>query len=82
MKISYIKLFHLLLDKDMKMGDLCRKAGFNINIIGKMAKGQNVTVDILVRICSVLDCKIDDIMDFQPYGLNDDGSVRQVTGDE
>jgi DNA-binding Xre family transcriptional regulator len=82
MRVSYNKLFKLLIDKQMKKGVLCRSAGISTNAIGKMAKGQNVTADILVRICSVLDCKIDDILDFQPYDLDDSGSIKQVASDE
>ena len=66
MKVSYNKLFKLLIDKQMKKGELCKKAGVSTNVIGKMAKGQNITVDNLVRICGVLECKVDDIMDMLP----------------
>jgi DNA-binding Xre family transcriptional regulator len=82
MKVSYNKLFKLLIDKQMKKGVLCKKSGVSSNAIVKMGRGQNITVDILVRICSVLDCKIDDIMDFQPYDLDDSGAVQQATSDE
>ena len=47
MKISYNKLFKLLIDKQMKKGELCKKAGVSINVIGKMAKGQNITVGLI-----------------------------------
>jgi len=66
LKISYNKLFHLLIDNQMKKGELCRKAGISINAIAKMAKGQNLTVDVLARICTVLDCNFDDIMEIFP----------------
>jgi DNA-binding Xre family transcriptional regulator len=66
MRVSYNKLFKLLIDKQMKKGDLCEKAGISTGSIGKMAKGQNMTVDILVKICVVLDCKLDDIVDMIP----------------
>ena len=66
MKVSYNKLFYLLIQKQMKKGELCKKAGISTNAIGKMAKGQNVTVDILVKICTALDCSMDDIMELIP----------------
>lgn len=50
----------------MRKGELCEKAGINSNVIVKMAKGQNLTVDILVKICTVLDCSMDDIMELLP----------------
>ena len=61
MKVSYNKLFHLLLDKQMKKGELCKKAGISTNVLGKMAKGQNITVDMLARLCVVLGCTFDDV---------------------
>lgn len=66
MKANYNKFFKLLIDKQMKKGELCEKAGINSNIIMKMAKGQNLTVDILVKICATLDCSMDDIMELLP----------------
>jgi DNA-binding Xre family transcriptional regulator len=70
MKVSYNKLFKLLIDKQMKKGELCKKANISTTSISKMAKGQNLTVEVLGRICAALDCKIDDIMEFLPD--NDD----------
>lgn len=66
MKVSYNKLFKLLIDKQMKKGELCKKADISTASIGKLAKGQNVTVDILVKICAALDCTMDDIMEIIP----------------
>ena len=66
MKISYNKFFKLLIDKQMKKGELCRLAGISTNTMMKMAKGQNLTVDLLARICGVLDCTMDDIMELIP----------------
>ena len=66
MKVSYNNLFKLLIDRQMKKGELCRKAGISTNAIGKMAKGQNITVDILVKICTALDCGLNDIMELIP----------------
>ena len=63
MKISYKKLWHLLLDKNMKKADLKRVTGISTATIAKLDKGQNVTTDILVRICKALDCDLNDIME-------------------
>ena len=63
MRVSYNNFFKLLIDKQMKKGELCEAAGISTNIIRKMAKGQNLTVDILVKICTVLDCTMNDIME-------------------
>lgn len=66
MAVSYKKLWKLLIDHDMKKKDLAKAAGISNYTITKMNKGENVTVETLGKICSVLDCKIDDILDFIP----------------
>ena len=73
MSVSYSKLFKLLIDKKMKKGELCEKASISTTSIGRMAKGKNISVDILVKICLALDCKVDDILDIVPdYGTQED----------
>ena len=66
MAISYKKLWKLLIDHDMKKKDLAKAAGISNYTITKMSKGENVTVDILGKICLALNCNIDDIMEFIP----------------
>ena len=63
MAISYKKLWKLLIDKDMKKEDLRIKAGISTNTMAKLGKNENVNTDILVKICSALDCDIADIME-------------------
>ena len=64
MAASYKKLWKLLIDKDMKKQDLAKAAHISSYTISKLSKGENVTTDILGRICQALDCNIDDIMEF------------------
>lgn len=66
MAVSYKKLWKLLIDKDMKKMDLAKEAKISGNTITKMSKGENVTTDILVKICSTLKCNIEDIMEVVP----------------
>lgn len=63
MTVSYNKLWKLLIDKNMKKKELGEAAGISNSLIVKLGKNENVTVDVLVRICSALDCGIDDIME-------------------
>lgn len=63
MAISYKKLWKLLIDKDMKKKDLAEKAGISTYTINKLNRGDNVTTDVLVRICKALDCDVADIME-------------------
>ena len=62
MKISYNKLFKLLIDKNLKRKDLCKLAQISDATMAKLGKGANVNTEILVRICEALNCDICDIM--------------------
>ncbi|MBL7576198.1 DNA-binding transcriptional regulator, XRE family [Peptoniphilus asaccharolyticus DSM 20463] len=66
MTVSYKKLWKLLIDHDMKKKDLAKAADISNYTITKMSKGENVTVDILGKICLALNCNIEDIMEFIP----------------
>lgn len=63
MAVSYNKLWKLLIDKNMKKKELGAAAGISNSLIAKLGKNENVTVDVLVRICSALDCEIEDILE-------------------
>ena len=63
MAVSYKKLWKLLIDKDIKKKDLCARAGISPATITKMGKNGHVTTEVLVKICSALDCQIDDIIE-------------------
>ena len=65
MGANYNKLFKLLIDKRIKKGQLCKEVGISGTTLSKMARGENVTVDVLVKICRVLKCNIGDIMDVE-----------------
>jgi DNA-binding Xre family transcriptional regulator len=66
MAVSYKKLWKLLIDLDMKKKDLAKAADISNYTITKMSKGENVTVEILGKICGALNCGVDDIMEFVP----------------
>lgn len=61
MKISYKKLWKMLIDMDMKKKDLCEQSGVSSTSIAKMGRNENVNTDILVKICKALNCDISDI---------------------
>lgn len=64
MRISYNKLWKLLIDKGMKKKDLKEKASLSSASIAKLGKNEPVAMDVLLRICTVLDCDISDVMEF------------------
>lgn len=61
MKMSYKKLWKLLIDKNLKKKDLCEMSGVSSTSIAKMGRNENVTTDNLVKICEALKCDIADI---------------------
>ena len=65
MKANYKKLWHILLDRDMKKKKLAQIAGVSIYTINKLNKNENVTVEVLGKICIALNCTLDDIMEFE-----------------
>lgn len=73
MSVSYKKLFKLLIDKDMKKKDLKEKAGIGNSTMTKLANDENVTVEVMAKICGTLDCKMDDIIEIIP---DEDGETN------
>lgn len=69
MRMSYNKLWKLLIDKGMTRSDMRKKAGISSSSLAKLGKGENVTTAVLLRICEALNCGMNDIADAVP---NDD----------
>ena len=67
MSASYKKLFKLLIDREMKIKELAEKAGVSQATLAKMKKdGVSVSTDVLVKICTALNCTVGDIMEILP----------------
>ena len=64
--VSYKKLWKLLIDKDLKKRDLMEIAKLNPATVSKLNRGENMNTDVLVRICTALNCNVADIMDIYP----------------
>ena len=64
MKVSYKKLWKMLIDQDMKKRDLEKAAGISHYTINKLNHRDNLPTDVLGKICMALNCTIDDIMEF------------------
>ena len=63
MEISYDKLWKLMIDKKINKTQLSEKAGITTNEMAKMGKNEMVKMETLVRICKVLDCQLDDVVE-------------------
>lgn len=64
MAASYKKLWKLLIDRYLKKKDLQKLAGISNYTVSKLNMGDNVTTDVLGKICKALNCNVDDIMEF------------------
>lgn len=63
MAVSYDKLWKLLIDKKMTKTTLRIEADMSSSTLAKMSKNETVSMDVMLRICKVLDCNVGDIMD-------------------
>lgn len=66
MSVSYKKLWKLLIDKNMIKKQLREQAGLTTNMIAKLGKDENVSTEVLCKICKALDCGLDDIIEIIP----------------
>ena len=74
---SYKKLWKLLIDKDMKKKDLQAKAGISWTSVTKLSKGENVSMEVLMKVCKALECNIGDIMDLIPEEGDSNGELKE-----
>ena len=66
MAVSYRKLFHLLIERDMTSTQLQRLVGYSANITLRLKKNEYVSMETIENICRTLDCSVDYILEFIP----------------
>lgn len=64
MAVSYKKLFHLMIEKNISNTSLEKQAGFSANIITRMKRGQYISLQSVESICRALNCRVEDILEF------------------
>lgn len=64
--LSYEPLWHTLLNKKMKRLELCQAANISTATLAKLGKNENITTDMLNKICNALNCRIDEVVEFIP----------------
>lgn len=69
MAVSYKKLFKLMIDRDMKKGELVKKSGVAYSTLLKLSNGDNVNMGVIEKICLALNCKIEDVVEIIPDSL-------------
>ena len=69
MGVTYKKLFKLLIDRNMKKKDFRDLAGIGNSTMTKLSNDENVTIEVMAKICRALDCTIDDVVEIVPDDL-------------
>ena len=70
MRASYKKLWKIIIDREISKTEFRIKAGISTMTLAKLGKNENVSMDVLKKICKALDCNIGDIMDILPIEDN------------
>ena len=78
MEVSYKKLWKILIDKDMKKKDLQVAAGISWASVTKMSKGENVSMEVLMKVCKALECDVSDIIEFVEKSDNDTSDITNA----
>ena len=73
MAVNYKKLFHLMIEKNLSNSDLKRKAGFSGNILTRLKRNRYVSLESIESLCRVLECGVDDILEFVPEEETENG---------
>lgn len=76
MAISYKKLFKMLIDKDMMKKDFRKLTGISAATVSKLANGENVTMDVIERICVNMRCNVEDILEIIPNPILEDNKDK------
>ena len=63
---SYNKLWHKLIDANMTKGELRKKSGITTNALAQLGRNESVPIHTLEKICAVLNCRIEDIVEIYP----------------
>jgi DNA-binding Xre family transcriptional regulator len=66
MSVSYKRLWKILIDKDMKKKDLQIQSGVSWGVISKLSKNETVNMESLIKICRLLNCTVDEVMEILP----------------
>lgn len=79
MNVSYKKLWKLLIDKNMIKKQLREQAGLTTNVIAKLGKDENVSTEVLCKICKALNCGLEDIIEIIPDEKEEQSNDERYT---
>lgn len=78
MSVNYNKLWKLMIDKDINKTELTNLAGISTNAMAKIGRNEDVRVNVLEKLCTTLDCKLDDIVEFVPDSETDSAKNKRI----
>ena len=70
MAVTYKKLFHLLIERNMTNAQLQQQCGFSANIITRLKRNNYISMETVENICKTLNCNVDDILEFSSESNN------------
>ena len=82
MKVSYDRLWKLLIDKKMKRTDLITQAQISSNVVAKMGKEEPISMESIGKICALFHCSVDDILEIMSDEEADNTEDGEVTDDD
>lgn len=71
MGYSYNGLWKMLIDKGITKTEMRKQAVISTNMLAKMGKGQSVSMDCLAKICTIMNCNLNDIIEFETESINE-----------
>lgn len=77
MAVSYKRLFHLLIERDITSAQLQRLVGYSANITARLKKNEYVSMETIENICNALDCSVDYILEFVPEDEREDVELEK-----
>ena len=77
MDVCYNKLFKMLIDEGLKKGEFRKKVGISEGTLSKLSRNENVSMDVIVKICREMNCTVDEIMDILPSPVNGTDKNRE-----
>lgn len=78
MAVSYKRLFKMLIDRDMKKKDFGELVGISSNTVSKLANNENVTMEVIEKICVNMGCTVDEIVEIIPDRYPENRTLEKV----
>ncbi len=82
MSVSYKKLWKILIDREMKKKDLINLSGISTASMAKLGRNENITTEVLAKVCNALKVDVGDIMEVLPKESGEDDGIQETSNQE